>query len=284
MKSAKVIIFLSFLYVNFLFLAPAFTFAANYEINWWNVTKRIYEDERGNKNILQFAVTYPQGNYVLGTNGEFVDFESVELYDPSDKKVDISDINFIPDYEYVGGSFDTTSGGWNYGSMTILYEFQAEILEPVVPGEYELRLRCNDGVTYTATQTFNQIVTVPLISKKSYQIHPDSNGNVYFSWDIPAELIQLSQTYNFIYRPGVAVYEGDTLVALLYPTAPIHINMLFVPNSLVQWLASKGSTFTFSVQVRTSDSQNRSHPIPLTVSDMLATVPKKKQVAVVPMF
>jgi hypothetical protein len=60
--------------------------------------------------------------------------------------------------------------------------------------------------------------------------------------------------------------------------------MLFIPSSVIQWLAGKGSTFTFGVGVRTSDHQNRSHQIPLTVTDMLTTVAKKKQVVVVPMF
>ena len=73
-------------------------------------------------------------------------------------------------------------------------------------------------------------------------------------------------------------------MALLYPSAPIHVNMLFIPISVVQWLAGNGSTFTFGVNVRTSDGQNRSHQIPLTVNNMQATVMKKKQVAVVPMF
>jgi hypothetical protein len=229
-------------------------------------------------------VTDAQGKYILGTNGEFVDFNSVELYDPTDKKVSLSETTFYPDYEYMRGSFDPTSGGWNYNSTVVYNEFQADILEPLVPGEYELRFRCADQLTYTATQTFNQIVSLPLISNKSYQVQPDSDGNVYFSWDVPESILQLAESYDLIYRPGVVAYEGERVTAFFLPSAPIQVNMLFIPSSVIQWLAGKGSTFTFGVGVRTSDHQNRSHQIPLTVNDMLTTVAKKKQVVVVPMF
>jgi hypothetical protein len=154
----------------------------------------------------------------------------------------------------------------------------------VIPGVYELRLKCDDQQTYTATKTFNQIVSVPFISNKSYQIHPDSEGNVYFSWDVPKSILQLAESYDIIYRPGVVAYEGETIKALLYPSSNVQVNMLFVPSSVIQWLAGKGSTFSFGVNVRTADGQNRSHQIPLSVNDMLTTVIKKKEVAVIPMF
>jgi hypothetical protein len=191
--------------------------AADYRIDWLNVTNRIYADHRGKVNRLQFAVTDAQGNYILGTNGEFVDFNSVELYDPTDKKVSLSETTFYPDYEYMRGSFDPTSGGWNYNSTVVYNEFQADILEPLVPGEYELRFRCADQLTYTATQTFNQIVSLPLISNKSYQVQPDSDGNVYFSWDIPESILQLAESYDLVYRPGVVAYEGERAMAFFLP-------------------------------------------------------------------
>ena len=283
--------------VKFLFYAVSFFLiasfipdnvaAADYRIDWLNVSNRIYADSRGKVSKLQFVVTDDQGNYILGTNGEFVDFNSVELFrvaTPTDIPVNISAITFFPDYEYKNGSFESVSGGWNYNIMSVLYEFQAEILDPLVTGDYKLRLRCDDGQTYESTVTLNQLVTVPIISNKSYQILPDSDGNVYFSWDIPETLIQLSTIYDFSYRPAVAVYEGETLKALLYPSAPIQSNMLFVPSADVQWLAGKGGTITLSVSVRTTDSKNRSHSIPLVVDDLLTIVMKKKQVAVVPLY
>jgi hypothetical protein len=80
------------------------------------------------------------------------------------------------------------------------------------------------------------------------------------------------------------VYNGDQLLALIWPNVPVQTSMLFIPKSVVQWLESMGSVFKFGVGVRTNDGRNRSRSKTITVSDLLTTVAKKKQVVVVPMF
>ena len=64
MKRAKVMTSFAVLSISFLFILPANAFAADYRIEWWNVTNRIYADHRGKVNKLQFAVTDAQGNYI----------------------------------------------------------------------------------------------------------------------------------------------------------------------------------------------------------------------------
>jgi hypothetical protein len=169
--------------------------------------------------------------------------------------------------------------------MVVFYEFQADILEPLIPGEeYELSVTCDDDVTYTATRIFNQAVDIPIVSSSSFQVLRDSNGNVYFSWEIPKELLEIADSYDLEYRPYLVAKTGGVIKALLWPRAPVHINMLYLPSSVLQQLDGQGTSYSYGVHVRTSDAQNRSYSNAVVVSDLLTTVKKKNKVAVVPIF
>jgi len=124
----------------------------------------------------------------------------------------------------------------------------------------------------------------PFFSSRTFEIYHDSAGNVYWSWDLPKDAIAVAEAHNTSIRAFVDVYNGGTETAILWPTVPTHMNSLFIPNSVVQELMSKGDQFNFIVSFRTNDNQNRSYSRSITVTDLLTTVPKKKQVAVIPMF
>ena len=256
---------------------------AAYQLPYFTVGSRIYGD--GTKiNRLSFEIFDEQGNRILGTNGEFLDLDSVVLIDPNQKHVSLSEVKFIPDYQWVGGNFDYQSGAWNYNSPTVINEFQADILEPLMIGTYTLNVTCDDNETYSKITAINQFVDLPVVSSNSFVMHPDTDGNVYFSWEIPPGLVELSQTVDINYRPYVWVYSGEELEAILWPTAPVHISMLYIPASVVQWLESTGSDYRVGVVINASGSINRRYSKSLIVNDLLTTVSKKKQVVVVPMF
>jgi hypothetical protein len=191
-----------------------------------------------------------------------------------------------PDYDFLAGDFNIGNGCfgfWDPNDAWVINDYYGIVLEPLIPGEYELELKTNDGQTHMATYTFMQKIELPYVKSRSFQIHPDAAGNLYFSWDIPKQLLQITQTTTLSYRTYLMAYTDDTFEALLYPNIPIHMNSVFIPSHIVQWIAGKGNKFVFLVQVRTNVNNNRSYSKGVAVSDLSTTVTKKKQVVVVPM-
>lgn len=265
-------------------IVPAAT--AAYQLGGFSVQYRVYED--GSKfNRYYFEIYDEQGNFIPG--GDVVDKSTVKIYDPNDKIVSISDVTWDPDFDFLGGNFNIANGCygfWDPNDAWVINGYYGKILEPLLIGDYEIELKTNDGQTHTKTYTFAQKIELPYIKSRSFQIHPDSFGNIYFSWDIPEKLLQIAQTTTLTYRPYIAANKNDITKALLWPTIPIHMNSVFIPFDIVQWIAGKGDSFIFAVQVRTdandNRNNNRSYSKGVPVSDLATTVTKKKQVVVIP--
>jgi len=269
------------LFVLIFIFVPAAT--AAYQLGGFSVQYRVYEDGR-KFNRYYFEIYDEQGNYIPG--GDVVNKSTVKIYDPNDNVVNISDVLWDPDYDFLAGDFNIGNGCfgfWDPNDAWVINDYYGVVLEPLIPGEYELELKTNDGQTHTATYTFMQKIELPYVKSRSFQIHPDAAGNLYFSWDIPKQLLQITQTTTLSYRTYLMAYTDDTFEALLYPNIPIHMNSVFIPSHIVQWIAGKGNKFVFQVQVRTDGNNNRSYSKGVAVSDLSTTVTKKKQVVVVPM-
>jgi hypothetical protein len=132
------------------------------------------------------------------------------------------------------------------------------------------------------------LVDIPPISSRSYHIQTDSDGNVYWTWSIPIELLTLAENhpeYELQYRAGVSVLNNGQLTALFWPNIPIQMGSSFIPAATYQELLGKGDEIRFSLQVRTRNSNSRAYSNSVPVQDLLAppSITPKKSVVVVPM-
>ncbi len=187
--------------------------------------------------------------------------------------------------DLITGRFDLASFQWGFNSSYPISGFYYNFSIPLIPGTYLLVVTTSDEQVLAKEYTFNQQVdNFPYFSSKTFEIYHDSDGNVYWSWDLPEDALSTAENYSTSIRAFVDVYNGGQETAILWPTVPTHMNSLFIPSTVVQELMSKGDTFRFIVSFRTNDNQNRSYSKAVTVTDMLTTVTKKKQVAIVPMF
>ena len=264
-----------------IFVSPSMSIAG-YQIPEWGmyIQYRTYEDRR-ESNRLYFEITDDSGNYI--SDGSVV--TNVKLYDPSDQLVDIEPINFQPQCELILGGFNLASAQWEFDSGYPSSAFYTNILDSLVSGQYRLQVTTTEGQLPDKSYTYNQkIDNFPFFSSMTFEIYHDSYGNVYWSWDLPKEVLEIAENYSTSIRPYVDVYSGNQETAILWPTVQTHMNSLFIPSSVVQELMSKGDTYKFSVSFRTNDNHNRSYSKAVTVTDMLTTVSKKKLVAVIPMF
>ena len=202
--------------------------------------------------------------------------------------VNITPITFDLPYEITLGRFNLSSGQWEYDPAFPVSAFSAEINDSLITGNYSLEVTTADGLLPIKTCVFSQqIENFPYVSSRSFQIHHDSLGNVHFNWDIGANIIALAGSYQTNFKAWVQACddpERTNCPSHLWVNVPTHMGTLYIPNTYVQQLQNSGSTFVFAVAFETSPNNYRSFSKGITVSDLLSTVYRKKQVAVIPMF
>ena len=204
------------------------------------------------------------------SNGDAV--INVKLYDPNQNLVNITPFQFRQPYEVMFGGFDLSTSQWVYGSSIFLNEIRAYILDDLLLGTYRLEVLMDDGLTYQSTKEVTNVLDLPVISSRSYQIVSDSAGNVFWSWKTPSQLISLSQTLSTSQRPYIKALQGTKWLKVLYPSVPTEMSSVFFPTGIIQALVSGADNFAYGIQVRTTNNNCRSFSKEVTVSSPLTTI------------
>ena len=174
--------------------------------------------------------------------------------------------------------------------ITILHmqisDFNADILDPLVIGNYTLEVTMDSGPSLIGQIDFDFLLDLPIISSRTFQIHTDSAGNLYWTWDIPEELLTLAKTYDLQIRAGVGAMVSGEIVALYWPNVPVEMGSSFAPSSIYQDLVSRADVIRFWFQVRTSNNNARAYSKRIDVQDLSSpvSITPKKNVVVIPFF
>ena len=282
-KSAKVVFYVSLMLV-------VLTFQANtsiaYTLDWVAIQYRV--SESGNQvNRLAIEIKDDAGNYVASASA----VASYTLTDPNGSAVNLSNKRFDPLFDYYPAYLSQNQTGgldWVYPPGFRLSEFYADILDPIITGQYTLQVVMANAQVLQQTIDVLYLVDIPPISSRSYQIQTDSDGNVYWTWSIPTELLTLAENhpeYGLQYRAGVTVLNNGQTTALFWPNIPIQIGSSFIPAATYQELLGKGDEIRFTLQVRTRNNNSRAYSNSIAVKDFLSpiSITPKKSVVVVPM-
>jgi len=261
---------------------------AAYELDWVSIQHRVYDYKAGS-NKLAFNLKDGSGNFVSDSNS----VSSVILRypqpngdpDPSGAPVQIGTLVFEPPLDFIPARFDTDIAEWIYDPSYLLSEFGAEIEGTLVTGTYTLEVTTDDMVTHIKTINFAEILDLPAISYRTFQIHTDLSGNIHWTWRIPKQLLELAETYDLSVRAGVAAFENDVLTALFWPNIPIHMGFCFVPASTYNFLKTKGDKIGFGFQIRTNNNQSRAYTKRIDITDLNSPVSiiPKNSIVVVPL-
>lgn len=252
---------------------------------------RHYVYESGDsKNRLYFEVLDDSDNYVNNKNV----VTGVVLKNPDDSVVNLEIIDndppttlgFDPLFDFFPAHYDAENSVWIYDPEMQISGFYANIIETLEIGEYTLEVSVIGGQTLTKSINFEFLLKLPIISARTFQIQSDSYGNVYWTWDIPEQLLNLTQTYDLQIKAGVAAMISGQIDALYWPDVPVEMGFCFIPHSIYQDLASRGDEIRFALQVRTTNQNARSYPDRISVTDLSSPVSiiPKKSVVVVPLF
>ncbi len=282
-KIAKVVFCISLILTLTTFQAAT---SNAYELDWVAIQYRVFES--GNQvNRLAIEIKDDGGNYVASESA----VTSYNLTDPSGSPVNLSNKRFDPPFDYYPAYLSQNQTGgldWVYPPAFQISEFYADILDPIVIGQYTLQVVMENAQVLQQTIDMLYLVDIPPISSRSYQIQTGSDGNVYWTWSIPNELLVLAEThpeYDLQYRAGVAVYNNGQFVALFWPNLPIQVGSSFIPAATYQELLGKGDEIRFTLQVRTRNNNSRAYSSSIAVKDFSSpiSITPKKSVVVVPM-
>ncbi|MGV7224090.1 MAG: hypothetical protein ACQ9MH_21520 [Nitrospinales bacterium] len=246
-----------------------------YQLGWTSIQHRVYESG-DTINRLAFEV--------LDDQGEYVDTASVVTGvilrppmpngdpDPSGSPVNLTTINFSPTPGFYGARFNTINSTWEYNPPQDLTEFNANILDPMVIGTYTLEVTTDTGPPLIGQIDFDFLLDLPIILSRTFQIQTDPSGNLFWTWDIPEQLLTLAETYDLQYRAGIGAMLNGQNVALYWPNVPVEMGFSFTPSSIFQELVNMSDEIRFWFQVRTSNNNARAYSKTIVVQDVSSPI------------
>jgi len=216
---------------------------------------------------------------------------NVTLTDPDGKMVPLSSITFRTFSTYTRGEFIVADAGWTYPASPLdtYGDWNADILTPLFSGKYTIEVTTDDGITHILDADFEHFAA-PIIPSSSFQINQDSDGNIYWMWDIPKSLLDLGKgkegDEKMYIRAGIESRLNDEWTGLIYVDTPIYMGFCFFPNDKLQYLRGLGDEIRFFIHVRNHKAYNRSYSKSIRVTDFSTPleIMNKKRVVVVPLF
>jgi len=264
MNKIKIIfvVFFLFLYVTGNALAV--------EISWMQVQHREYGNGKA-LSRLGFGLIDDRGNYLTDNRN----VKEITLYNPDKNELKLTPLNFNS-IEEIFGTYDSKNSQWLY-SMVWQFDswFNAEIMDPLIPGLYWLKVTTIDGKVTERTFAFNRRTALPIVDSDSFQLQPDPNGNLIWTWKIPMEMGQLALNHRTRARASIDIFKDEKAVGYFSIILPAHLAYVFIPVDVVQTINQKGDRFELKAQIETRDKDNRTYSRPLIVREMLP-IPHKK--------
>jgi len=239
------------------------------EISWMQVQHRDYGNGKA-LSRLGFGLIDDRGNYL--TDNRKV--KEITLYNPDKIELKLAPVNF-DSIEEIFGTYDSKNSQWLYSKDWQFDSwFDAEIMDPLIPGIYWLKVTTADGKVSERTFAFNRLTALPIFDSDSFQIQPDPNGNLIWTWKIPLALGQLALDHKTRARASIDIFKKEKNVGYFSIILPAHLAYVFIPVDVVHTINLKGDRFELKVQIETRDKNNRTYSKPLIVNKMLPVVSK----------
>jgi len=240
------------------------------EISWMHVQHRDYGNEKALAR-LGFGLIDDRGNYLT----ENRKLKQVKLYDPAKREMKLAPLKFNS-VDEIFGSYDSKNSQWLYSKVWQFDSwFNTEIMDPLISGLYWLKVTTIDGKVTERTFAFNRRTALPIVDSDSFQLQPDPNGNLIWTWKIPMEMGQLALNHRTRARASIDMYKNEKAVGYFSIILPSHLAYVFIPVDVVQTINQKGDRFELKVQIETRDKNNRTYSKPLVINKMLPVVPGK---------
>ncbi|UCH21779.1 MAG: hypothetical protein JSU83_00470 [Deltaproteobacteria bacterium] len=237
------------------------------EIAWMHVQNREYGSGKS-FNRLGFGLIDDRKQYLTDNKK----IKEVNLYNTEKKELKLSAVKF-DSVEEIFGSYDFKNSQWYYSKAWQFDSwFSADILDSLTPGMYWLKVTTVDGKLAEQTYAFNGRVELPIINSNSFQLNPDTYGNLIWTWNIPIELGRLSLNYKMRARASIEIFKDKKYVGYFSIILPAHLGYVFIPRDVAQIMNQNGDRFELKISLETRDKNNRTYSKPYIISEKLPPV------------
>ena len=238
--------------------------ALSAEISWMHVQHREYGNGKA-LNRLGFGLIDDRGNYLTDNRN----VKAVKLYDPDKIELKLAPLNF-DSVEEIFGTYDSKNSQWLYSKVWQFDSwFNTEIIQPLNPGRYWLKVTTTDGKVTERTFAFNKRIELPVIESDTLQLQSDTYGNLIWTWNLPLKLGQLALNHKTRARASIDIFKDKKNVGYFSIILPVHLAYVVIPADVAQAISQKGDRFEFKVQIETKDKNNRTYSRPLIVRERL---------------
>ena len=239
------------------------------EISWMHVQHREYGNGKALAR-LGFGLIDDRGNYVTDNQN----LKEIKLYDPDKREMKLAPLNFNS-VEEIFGTYDSKNSQWLYSKVWQFDSwFNTEIMDPLNPGLYWLKITTTDGKVTERKFAFNKRIKLPIIDSDTLQLQPGPDGSLIWTWNIPIEMGQLALNHKTRARASIDIYKNEKVAGYFSMILPAHLAYVFIPVDVAQTINQKGDRFELKVQIETKDKNNRTYSNTLIVKDMLPTIKK----------
>lgn len=224
--------------------------AGDYEIAFFHVQHRVYEDGR-DFNRAGFGMRTAAGELPV----EDV-VSGVTLYDPEGQPV-MSDINLDPmNYSVMNGRYDDMTGQWLYdGVFSNENYYRMNIAGPLKTGTYRLEVRDINGVLYVRNFQFNGELALPVISATTFESGFEGS-NFVFKWAAP-DLTDVSVPASII--ATLSLYNENGYAGELRVRVPALMGYALIPKWVMQQIKAEANEYSMQVRLQTNDNNNRTY-------------------------
>jgi hypothetical protein len=195
----------------------------------------------------------------------------VSLKDPYEENVTLDPINSNdPLLLDVSGRFNGNNACWEYSTpIAVSYIYtKAHLSDPPSFGDYTLQVEIG-GETVTNPIPFNYLLELPFIPSKTSQILTDPFGNIYWMWEVPQPILELSAEYDMSSRAVLSGYKDGQEIGYVFPFVPLHMGFCYFPFLSYQHLINQeADEFGFNLHVRLNNNFVRSYSNEIIVNDL----------------
>ena len=279
MKRGRIALYITSVTLVFLTIQARITEA--YQLDGASIRYQVYKSKNSTF-LLQFFIKEDSGDYV--STADVVTEVVLKIKDGA--ALSLSALDFIPLYGFFGSYYNPVDYQWVYYPYGPISEFRAEILDQPATGEYIIEVSVENGQKLSKSINFDLHLTLPVISSRTFQIQMDPDGDIYWTWDIPSQLLALAKSYDLEFRAGVSALANEQVTAIFWPTVPVYMGFCIVPGYIYQNLSSTADEIRFAVFARTSNNNSQSNSNSIVVRDFITpvSVTPKKNATVIPFF
>ena len=191
---------------------------------------------------------------------------SIRLFAPDSTEITL-DTNDWEATSILYGRYNAASGNFEYNTMSIFESYYVcRFSEPMPEGEYHFEAIDTSGATHHGYSGYDGPATLPMISSKSFRFAINPDGDLVWNWHPPTGIDPGLETET---RAMIRVFENDEAVEEIYVRRiPTELGEMVLPASIVNAMDALGDRFECSLQLRTKNSQNRTHAGPVFLDSL----------------